>query len=318
MVTARRRFNVAHEEGFYRVTTTANCTAGDAFVASGPLVAETYDTTTTSATGTNAFIPWTTYDRLWTQPQVDIVSDRARRAEEAQARAVEQTRALVRAREEQLQRYGGRRRFRHDPEPAHIYPFLSGGRHSMYDFGYNPDNYPNVERQSVPRTKTRRIRVRPPRRDCFGLLRDHDDNFRDEEYVDEDDWEVITKPFSLTPRDIESRRRDRRQRWARMEAHRQRESKSFELLKEWLSPNEYRDLMDDGLVKITTGDETYTIKKTPNETVLVTNNKTKYTVGDYCLVHEDGGYATGDVLLTKIMMIKTDPENFKRIAINNY
>ena len=107
----------------------------------------------------------------------------------------------------------------------------------------------------------------------------------------------------------------RKENKVRLEIKRRAHAKSLKLLKAWLTPNEYRDLMDDGVLKIQSGDETFHIKKSPGDTVKVVDKQGR-TRGNFCLITEEMGYALGDVLLTKIMMIKTDPNNFKRIAIN--
>lgn len=92
-------------------------------------------------------------------------------------------------------------------------------------------------------------------------------------------------------------------------------AKSLELLQKWLTPNEYKDLMDDGVLKLQSGDETFEIKRNPGATVKVVDKKGR-TRGNFCLISKEMGYAMGDLLLMKIMMIKTEPNNFKKIAIN--
>ena len=260
--TARRRFNVAQEEGVFRVTTTTNTTAGD-FVYAGPVVQETYAGT---ATGTDAnYNPvwgqWTTSDRT-------IVTDEERRAQIQarqdqaieEARQLDHTRRLVRDRQRRREQEVGypfltHRLYEERPTPQRV----------QYDLGYQIGQHGDETHERVPITRKIRVRIAPPRRDAFGHLVDHADNFEDREITDEDDWEIKSKPFNLTRETIQIRMKDRRERMVREEEYRKGLEKSFELLKSWLTPNEYRDLMDDGLVKIQTGDETYTIKKDPGQ-----------------------------------------------------
>lgn len=89
--------------------------------------------------------------------------------------------------------------------------------------------------------------------------------------------------------------------------------KSENLLKEWLSEDEYRWLKYEGSLKIVHSQETYIIKKEPHSMVKVknVNNKTSY----YCMIPKDSSTPSGDELLSKILMIKTNPKKFKEIAI---
>jgi len=96
------------------------------------------------------------------------------------------------------------------------------------------------------------------------------------------------------------------------------EMKSDKLLKSWLSEKEYDSLMNLGEMEIYNDDEIFIIKKNPNETVRVKKNNGRgdcQVKQEYCIIPDKYGYATGDVLLSKIMMIKTDPEKFKQVAI---
>lgn len=90
------------------------------------------------------------------------------------------------------------------------------------------------------------------------------------------------------------------------------ERNSKKLLKEWLSDKEYNDLMKLGEMEIYNDDEIYIVKRNPSATVKVKKNGKEE---EFCLITEKMGYAMGDVLLTKIMMLKTNPENFKKVAI---
>lgn len=96
------------------------------------------------------------------------------------------------------------------------------------------------------------------------------------------------------------------------------ERKSKKLLKSWLSEKEYDSLMNLGQMEIYNDDEIFIVKKNPNETVTVKKNNGRgdcQLKQEFCIIPDKYGYASGDVLLSKIMMIKTDPEKFKQVAI---
>jgi len=163
-----------------------------------------------------------------------------------------------------------------------------------------------------------------PNLSLMGRIRQriYDRRFRlEREDLETDEFELLDIYPNLLERFIMSSKwkaevaQTRKENKARLEIKRRANANSLKLLKKYLTPNEYKDLIDDGLLKIQTGDETYLISKSPGATVKVIDKKGR-TKGNFCLITEEMGYAIGDVLLTKIMMIKTDPNNFKRIAIN--
>ena len=87
--------------------------------------------------------------------------------------------------------------------------------------------------------------------------------------------------------------------------------KSENLIREWLSEDELRWLVYQDELKITYEDEIFIVRKDPNALVeSIKNGKTE----KYCVIAKDSGVATGDVLLTKIMLLKTNPALFKKIA----
>jgi len=90
------------------------------------------------------------------------------------------------------------------------------------------------------------------------------------------------------------------------------EKKSKTLLKSWLTEKEYDSLMTLGKMEIYNDDEIFIVKKNPHDTVLVKKGDKKE---EFCIIPKNFGYASGDILLTKVMMIKTDPSNFKKVAI---
>jgi len=88
--------------------------------------------------------------------------------------------------------------------------------------------------------------------------------------------------------------------------------RSEKLLREWLSEDELRWLVYQDELKITYEDEIFIIKKDPHSFVEVI--KSDNTKESYCMIPKDSGVAVGDALLSKIMMIKTNPKLFKEIA----
>jgi len=96
------------------------------------------------------------------------------------------------------------------------------------------------------------------------------------------------------------------------------ENKSRKLLKSWLTEKEYDSLMNLGEMEIYNDDEIYIVKKNPHDVVKVKKNNGRgdcQLQEEFCIIPQEYGYASGDVLLTKVMMIKTNPENFKQVAI---
>jgi len=91
--------------------------------------------------------------------------------------------------------------------------------------------------------------------------------------------------------------------------------KSMELLKEWLSEAEYNYLMERGELEIPSqihDDEIYIIKKAAYEKVI--KKKAGKTVSKHCLITK-GHFPDGDVLLTKILLLKTNEKEFLEKAI---
>lgn len=85
------------------------------------------------------------------------------------------------------------------------------------------------------------------------------------------------------------------------------------LLKEWLSEDEMRWLVHQGELKVEHDDETYIIKKEAYSTVKVVDKEKK--IHEYCMVLKESGGNELDLLLSKILMIKTNPKKFKEVAI---
>lgn len=90
-------------------------------------------------------------------------------------------------------------------------------------------------------------------------------------------------------------------------------TKSLKLLKEWVSEDELRWLCHQGELSIKHGDETYIIKKDAYSTVKVVDGNNN--VKQYCMVLKESGATIPDILLSKILMIKTNPKKFKETAI---
>ncbi len=204
--------------------------------------------------------------------------------------------------------FTGTRRFTHpDVQPA---------RPLYFDFGYQIGQYGDETHERVPRIKKRRVRVWPPRRGFDRRLKDWPEHFVDEEYTDEDDWEVIPKQFNIPLTQAQTRMYERRQTIMRNQQFREAHRKSFELLKEWLTEDEYHSLTVKHELNIISGKYLFTISDDPGNTIHITDAETGYNLGNYCLVCRDYRYPDGDTLLTKIMLIKTDPESFISIGCN--
>lgn len=90
------------------------------------------------------------------------------------------------------------------------------------------------------------------------------------------------------------------------------EKKSMELMEKWLEPHEIKGLMERGELEIFFEDVTYIVKKNPHETVTRVKDGKK---SEFCIIPSKQGYASGDVLLSKILLIKTNPKRFEEIAI---
>lgn len=89
--------------------------------------------------------------------------------------------------------------------------------------------------------------------------------------------------------------------------------KSEKLLKQWLSEDELRWLIYQGELKIKHDNETYIIRKSPSATVIhIDKNNNK---SHYCMIAKDHEAPAGDELLAKILMVKTEPQKFKKIAV---
>lgn len=95
----------------------------------------------------------------------------------------------------------------------------------------------------------------------------------------------------------------------------QAEKKSIKLLKSWLDEHEFNEIMKRGELEIFAEDAVYIVKKNPHSTVKKTEKDG--TIKSFCLIPQHLGYATGDILLAKILMLKTDPKNFEKQA-NGY
>jgi hypothetical protein len=95
--------------------------------------------------------------------------------------------------------------------------------------------------------------------------------------------------------------------------------RSMKLLKRWLTKNEWDALINKGELEIPStinNDEIYIIKKAAYEKVLL--KKAGKLVSQHCLV-TDKHYPDGDVLLNKILLLKTDEKQFLKIAVKtNY
>jgi len=92
---------------------------------------------------------------------------------------------------------------------------------------------------------------------------------------------------------------------------------SEKLLKSWLTKAEYDALINKGEVEIPSKEEDviFIVKRDPNEMVDV--KKHGRFSHKLCAVAEDLDYPVGDQLLSKIVLLKTDEDKFKKIAIKH-
>ncbi|MGI0023231.1 MAG: hypothetical protein ACRD9Q_10270 [Nitrososphaeraceae archaeon] len=89
--------------------------------------------------------------------------------------------------------------------------------------------------------------------------------------------------------------------------------RSGKLLKEWLTEDELRWLIHQGELQIKHDEETFIIKKEAYSTVKVIDSNKK--VSEYCMVLKQYGGTDIDLLLSKILMVKTNPKKFKEVAL---
>ena len=89
--------------------------------------------------------------------------------------------------------------------------------------------------------------------------------------------------------------------------------KSMKLLERWLEVDEFNKLMKRGELEIFAEDAVYIVKKNPTATVTKKTKDGKES--QFCIITEEMGWAVGDVLLSKILLLKTDPKRFEKVAI---
>jgi len=186
----------------------------------------------------------------------------------------------------------------------------------QFDLGYRYGDYPDNTWERRPKRKTRIVRIMPPRRGFDRRLTDWPEHFIKENYLDANDTEVIKRQFSLTIGEAEARMSDRRNKMAREKQFRDANTKSFELLKEWITDEEYDSLMNRGELNIISGKYLFTVYRNAGDSVRIYNMEEDCNLGNFCLIIRDSCYPDGDTLLTKIMLIKTDPEAYLRIGCN--
>lgn len=91
--------------------------------------------------------------------------------------------------------------------------------------------------------------------------------------------------------------------------------KSMKLLKQWLSTEEYNYLMEKGELELPSKEkeEIYIVKRDAHARVVVKDKNTKKTKHYLCV--NPVGFPEGDMLLSKILAIKTDEKQFLQTAI---
>jgi len=121
---------------------------------------------------------------------------------------------------------------------------------------------------------------------------------------------ALMKIFEKVPKDLIKTKEDKRLVRAK--------EKSEKLLKDWMTPAEYKALKEKGEIEIPSqidDDVIFIVKRDPNAMVDVKKNGKK--THKLCAVAEDLDYAVGDQLLSKIALIKTDEKKFKEIAVKH-
>jgi len=94
------------------------------------------------------------------------------------------------------------------------------------------------------------------------------------------------------------------------------EKKSWKLVKEWLTKEEFAELTNKGQMEIQSKEDSetiYIVKKDYLATVQEVK-KGKH-IKSMCVIPKEIGLASGDALLSKIMLLKTDEKQFKKIAV---
>jgi len=98
--------------------------------------------------------------------------------------------------------------------------------------------------------------------------------------------------------------------------HEKAEKKSWELVKDWLTVEEFAELTSKGEMEIQSKEDLetiYIVKRDPIATVQEVKNGNY--VRSMCVISKEIGLPTGDSLLSKIMLLKTDEKQFKKIAV---
>jgi len=186
----------------------------------------------------------------------------------------------------------------------------------LFDLGYRYGDYADDQWERRPKRKTRIVRIMPPRRGFDRRLTDWPEHFIKESYLDANDTEVIQIPFSITIDQANFRMSERRHKMAQQKQFRDANTKSFELLREWITREEYESLMGKGELNIVSGKYLFTVYRNAGDSVRIYNMAEDRNLGNFCLVCREGMYPDGDTLLTKIMLIKTDPEAYLQIGCN--
>ena len=96
------------------------------------------------------------------------------------------------------------------------------------------------------------------------------------------------------------------------------QEKSIKLLKDWLSPSEYNYLMEKGELEIPSQineDEIWIVKREP--TARVMRKKKGKLITEHCILPSIN-VPDGDILLSKIVLLKTNEEQFTKISNISY
>jgi hypothetical protein len=100
---------------------------------------------------------------------------------------------------------------------------------------------------------------------------------------------------------------------------RRAEKKSWQLVREWLSEEEFAELMSKGEMEVQSKEDRetiYIIKRDPLARVLVKKNDK--VIEQRCLIPKEYDCPSGDGFLSKLMLLKTDEKKFMQIAVRSH
>lgn len=94
------------------------------------------------------------------------------------------------------------------------------------------------------------------------------------------------------------------------------EKKSWDLVKQWITPEEFAALTSKGEMEVQSKqdkDTIYIIKRNPN--AVIEEKLYGKRQNSYCLVPKESGLASGDGFLSKLLLLQNNENKFKEIAV---